>query len=270
MKRIIGLTIFMGVSSLFGQQPAGPDPMSLEQAREAKAAAAEAKHTVTKVITLKYSNNVGNSGILLLDAIGGLTVKRSNEIVVVTGPPDRVETAEAILKQLDVPPIPPVQRPVVPRKSVQLTAYLIVASRNEIQGAAVPKDLESAVNEVASVFPYKAFNLLDAIDVRLTNGSGGELSGLVPALGTPGQQIVPGGSSYNLDVKTIYLMGDAADLIRIDKFNLTLHMRTPINPSVTLETDIDMKPGQKIVVGKANIDGGADALIVILTGKVVD
>jgi len=31
-----------------------------------------------------------------------------------------------------------------------------------------------------------------------------------------------------------------------------------------------MKPGQKIVVGKANIDGSADALIVILTIKVAD
>jgi hypothetical protein len=256
MKRIFGLAVLLGVSSLFGQEVFGQEAPRV-------AVAAPGEKPVTKVVTLK---NKGYLDLRVLDGIG-LTVKRAGDLVVVTGPPDRVDIAESILKQLDVPPPP--QPPPSPRRSVQLTAYLIVASGNEIQGTPVPKDLESPVHEVASVFPYKSFNLLDAIDVRLRNGSGGELTGVLPPLSqTPPRGGTEGGS-YSLSVKQVQLMdGDATDLMRIDKFNLTLAMRG--NQKVTLETDIDMKPGQKIVVGKANIDGGSDALIVILTAKVVD
>ena len=41
-------------------------------------------------------------------------------------------------------------------------------------------------------------------------------------------------------------------------------------PIAGITTDIDVREGQKVVVGKANIDNSDNALILILTAKVVD
>jgi len=37
-----------------------------------------------------------------------------------------------------------------------------------------------------------------------------------------------------------------------------------------IATDVDIREGQKVVVGKANMDGSDRASIVVLTAKVVD
>jgi hypothetical protein len=220
------------------------------------------------MITLKYPNRVDTS---VLDGIG-LTIKRSGDVVVITGMPDRVDTAEAILGRLDVPPPPP--SPAVPKKDIQLTAYLIIASPSGTQGVPLPKELESPVSQVASVFPYKSFNLFDAIIVRGADGDGGTWSGTLPQ----GQQTFPGGGSYLLQLRRIEVSpATPANLIRLGMFDLGVSIVSGVDKEgkdkiqhVGLQTAIDMKEGQKVVVGKANVDGSANALIVILTAKVAD
>src|SRR6185312_16072810 len=135
------LTVFLaGAVSLLGQIPlnAGPD-------------------IITKMVTLKYPERVSMS---IIDGIG-LVVKRSENIVAITGPKERVETAEAILHQLDTPSPP---RPPAPlKKDIQVTAYLIIASPSGAQDTPLPKALEAPVNQIASIMPYKSFRLFDAV-----------------------------------------------------------------------------------------------------------
>ena len=40
--------------------------------------------------------------------------------------------------------------------------------------------------------------------------------------------------------------------------------------AVSLETDIDVKEGQKVVVGKANLGNAGGSLILVVTAKVMD
>jgi len=252
MKRIIGVLILWTVSSAFGQE-ATPRVLSLQN--------------VTKVITLKYPGTSTN----ILEG-WGLMVKRSGEIVVVIGPQDKVDTAEAILKQMDVPP--PARPAIAPKKDIQLTAYLIIASPNGVPGAALPKDLEPAVSQVASILPYKSFNLFDAVMVRVADGDGGMVAGVLPQ----GQQTFPSGGSFILRLRGLFLTeASPVALLRINSFDLAVSIVRGLDreghektQTVNLNTNIDMKEGQKIVVGKANIDGSENALIVILTAKVVD
>src|SRR6266700_2365738 len=91
-----------------------------------------AEKTITKLITLKYASSKSAE---LLDGIG-LTVKRSGGAIVITGPEDRVNAAEVILKQLDVPPPPP--QTTQPEKSIELTAWMVIASPNELPGKPLP------------------------------------------------------------------------------------------------------------------------------------
>ena len=252
----IAILVLLSASSLFGQEsPRVPLP-------------APGEKSVTKVFTLKYSIRIGNSDISLLDGIG-LNIKRSGDIVVITGPQDRVDTAEAILKQLDVPAPPP--PPVAPKKNIQLTAYLIIASPSGTQGTPLPKDLESAVTQVASVFPYKAFNLFDAIVMRMTDGSGGSMQGILP------RAAFPSGGTYSLNLNQIMLSQPLGGM-HLNSFDLSVLVSNGMDKegkdkfqTVKLSTRfMEIEEGQKVVVGKANIDGSSNALIVILTAKVVD
>ena len=249
MKIRMVFIVLTAVATLAAQQPA---QTLLDATREAIANG----KAVTKAVTLQYPQSVDGR---VLDDIG-LVVRRSGGTWVITGTQERVASGEAILKQLDVPPASPVRFTPPPRKSIQLTAYLVVASRNEVPGSPLPKELESPVNQVAAVFPYKEFNLLDAIELRLLNGTAGaEVKGILPQ----GQTYQHGGN-YNLSVARTELVEETpANLIRISKLAIIVN-------DVRIETDVDMRENQKIVVGKANIDGSANALIVVLTAKVVE
>lgn len=259
MKTLSCLLILLSAPLLYGQ--ASPEP--------ARVLVTPSTGITTKVITLKYPNRVSMN---LLDGIGLSAYRNSGEIVVVTGLPDKVAVAEAILKAMDVPP-----PPAVPKKNIQLTAYLIVAASTGAQGTPIPKDLESPVAQVASMFSYKSFILLDSIVMRATENSSAKVSGLLPNGAMPVDSFFPRGSIYNLDVRGIALPAQPENTMQISGFHLDLQRNTGIDKegrdkfqSVTLQTNVDMKEGQKVVVGKANIDGSSNAVIVILTAKVVD
>jgi hypothetical protein len=282
MKRTIGILFLFISATLFAQDSASDARIKAQAQKELEAEQAHqlvaeqmaaGKQTVTKAITLKYPNRVNTN---VLDGIG-LVIKQSGDIVVITGPPERVDTAEAILKQLDVPPPPP--SPVEQKKDIQLTAYMIIASPSATTGTPVPKDLDSAISQVSSIFPYKSFNMFDAVLMRMVEGEGrdasrGHVSGALPQ----GQQTFAGGGSYDFSVQAVGLTpATPANLLRLHNLSLQLRILAGVDKDgkdkyqqVNIDTNIDMKEGQKIVVGKANIDGSENALIVILTAKVVD
>lgn len=221
---------------------------------------------VTKVVTLQYPDRVNTS---ILDGIG-LTVKRADNLVVITGPQARVDTAADILKQLDTPAPP--RPPIPPKKSIQLTAYLVIASSGNPTPAGsqpttpVPKELDPAVSQVASMFSYKSFNLLDAIIMRSMDDGSGFVDGLLP------------GGSYEMIARRVNLAATSPDnLFHLQQFELSFKRYNGVDrdgkdkyQTVSMRTDVDLKEGQKAVVGKANFDGASDALIVILTAKVVE
>jgi hypothetical protein len=59
--------------------------------------------------------------------------------------------------------------------------------------------------------------------------------------------------------------------VRINNLSFTLHVPHPSGHfEVGVHTDIDVREGQKVVVGKANIDNADNALILVLTAKVIE
>jgi hypothetical protein len=115
------------------------------------------------------------------------------------------------------------------------------------------------------MFSYKSFSLLDAIIMRTTDGAqGGGVNGVL-AIG-----------SYRMALRRINLTPESSgDLFHISNFELGMQVDRVRNAKeetvpVNFASDVDIKDGQKAVVGKANFDGASDALIVILTAKVVE
>ncbi len=178
--------------------------------------------------------------------------------------------AEEIIKRFDVP------QPAV--QNIDVTIYLMSAL-GQPAASAVPAELESVVKQLKSTFSYKGYQLIDTEVIRVRAGLGGEVSGVVmegPSVG--GNRIISQvrfrSASISIDEK-----GRA---IRID--SLKVGLKIPIvspSPDLTgqkqyqyidtgMSTDVDIREGQKVVVGKANMDGSDRASIVVLMAKVVE
>jgi hypothetical protein len=219
--------------------------------------------TVTKLVMLQ--NEFVDAH--LLDGIG-LNIKHDGKALVITGPEETVNAALVILKQLDVPPPPPAPAP--PAKNIELTAQMIVASPGEAQAKPLPAELDPVVKQLRAGFPYRSYGLLETAFLRMRDQ--GQHASTEGALSNP--DYAPSGS-YEFGVNQTFWVA-TEERVHLRGINLALHV--PIknqNGNVTMgtvrvQTDVDIKPGQQVVIGKANLDQNGDALIVVLTAKVVD
>jgi len=84
-------------------------------------------------------------------------------------------------------------------------------------------------------------------------------------------------ASYSIEVKNLAVSGaEKGASIRLDglRFNMRLPVIMPGGGTHYSEsgisTDIDIREGQKVVVGKSSIDSGSQSIFLVVTAKVVD
>ena len=225
----------------------------------APAANAEAQHWPVKLFQVKYADvyqlaNLFRAFGAVVQPEGGL------KVISVRAPKEVLAAIEESLQRLDVPQ--------APAKNVQLEAYLLTASG---QGSStnVPGDLEPVIKQLKSVFNYQGFRLLGTLSWRGRDGAGGIMTGLLPSVSTDSGQ----STYYTFKINRVGITSEGQQpSIRIN--DLTLQLDFTVKGSgtqhVVINTSIDVHEGQKVVVGKANIDNADSALILILTAKVVE
>ena len=229
----------------------------------APAANTEADHSPVKLFQVKYAdvNHLAN----VFRAFGA-SVQPDSELRVISvrAPKEVLAAIEESLQRLDVPQ--------APAKNVQLEAYLLTASG---QGSSVniPGDLEPVIKQLKTVFNYQGFRLLGTLSWRGRDGRGGSVSGLLPSVSSnnSGQPppMQPPTTPYTFRVHSVGITSESKQVtVRIDDLMLQLEF-SPTQHAV-INTSIDAKEGQKVVVGKANIDNADSALILILTAKVIE
>lgn len=234
------------------------------------AGAALADEQVTRVITLKHANVsqiLHTMGPLLPGT--GVAVSNDNERMILRGPKDTVTGFEEIIKQLDVPP--------VVKRNVETTVYMVVASSQAGNGAAMPAELDPVMKQLKAVFPYKGYRILDSFVLRSRDGERGETSGFVPQVAEsngPGNRKI----IYQFTYGHVRVDGgDAGRVIRYD--GLKLGTKTPVGDGkggisyvdTGISTDVDVPEGKKVVVGKTSaVEGSDGALILVISAKVVD
>jgi len=150
--------------------------------------------------------------------------------------------------------------------NVEMTIYLISGSA---QGTAddIPKDLESTVKQLHGVFAYKSYKLSESFILRGRSGNAST------------EGILPGnGLHYSFRYNGVRVSGDAPREVHIDGLNLQLSRHSvatkdfkQTSESVArIYTDLDIREGQKTVVGKSSINSAGDALILVVVPKVID
>ena len=228
----------------------------------AATAGLHAEEELTRVFQLKYVSPQSLSN--LLGPFGNMRISTVEQLkaISVRGDTALLTEIENLIQRFDVPP-PPVQ-------NIDVTIYLMSAL-GQPAASAVPPELEGVVRQLKGMFSYKGYQLIDTQVIRVRAGQGGEASGVI-------------NSASKSEIKTISQIkfrsassstDEKGRAIRID--NLRVGVKVPVVSGGKVQyidtgitTDVDIREGQKVVVGKANMDGSDRASIVVLTAKVVD
>jgi hypothetical protein len=219
-----------------------------------------------RIFQIKYASarDIAN---LAGSLVGGASVNINDRlnVIAISAPAGTMKVYEDMIKRLDVPP-----------RNVELTVYYLVASNNaNMGGPSVPAELQPVVKQVQSVFNYKQFALMDTASARARTGQGVNTEGIVREV--PGIENRSGMQALSyLRIRSVTVSpDDTAPVVRID--GLGVGVRLPamvagkwdyLNASVN--TEIDVRAGQKVVVGKSNMNAPDQALVLVLTAKVVD
>jgi hypothetical protein len=206
---------------------------------------------VQKILEVKHADVNRVAGLV---GILGATVKADPtlRVIAVNGAKETVAAIEEAVKRLDVPST---------ALNVELTFHLVYAST---KGDAGPETAEiaPAIKQLRGIFAYKGYRVVETLILRGRDGQGGSTTGNVfwPD-GEAGRRV-----RYMLEYRSASVASSSGNrILRIDSLILNL----PDNNS-GIRTDVDVREGQKVVVGKSNISGSVDALILIVTAKVVE
>jgi hypothetical protein len=208
-----------------------------------------------KVIELKHVSpgRIRDSGVLN-PFVQSLNADPNGRFIVVTAmTAQKLAAAEELLRRLDAPP-----------KNVEL-AFHIVAGGAAVQATAtpVPADLEPVIKQLRASFSFPSYRLLDTAMVRTRDGSDGMMQGTLST-----------GAQYSIQFEPIRVTEDSPRQVRVNKLRLRhwiITSRTekgPVTEDAYVTADIDVKEGQKAVVGKSTVRDGAVFLVV--SARVID
>ena len=170
-----------------------------------------------------------------------------------------VEAALEALRRLDVPP--------EPTPSVELTLRILLGSRTP-NGDDLPESLRPVARQLEGTLGYEAFDLLDTVLVRSRDGGKVATGGTFQA----GKLSVP--ANYGLDVLEVRVIpgeGDAGATVRLEQLEFVLYPELEEEQTgrpTSLQTDVEVREGQKVVVGKATTSPDNQGLILVVETRV--
>jgi hypothetical protein len=210
-----------------------------------------------ELVRLKYVNAVRIQALLYpyLSRDGHISMTPNENVIVVSDVPENVEKALQVIRQLDVKPA-----------DLQFTVQLILGSDEPEKGSeAMPSD--PVIRELRNLLKYKSYALLDTSLIRAMDDSNSEVR-----LGDH--------ADFELQVRPKVIKDEKASFIQME-VRLRQVRIAGMSPNATsakveyittnlIETTLNVKPGDKTVVGVSKLDGGGKGLILIISGKIVD
>ena len=234
-------------------------PLAAQNEKKDDRPASTSTH-IQRLFILKYAEprNIQQ----LLQVFDAQIISNSDlHAVAVTATPQAMQAVEEAIAKLDVPS--------AAAKNVELTMQLVVGSDTDGAGGPLPKDLEPVVTQLRNTFPFKHYGLLDVLTLRTrvgqrasTDSSGGAIQ-----FGSVSRPVY---STFGINSSSLGPDGT----VRLD--GLRANSRIPVENSpgqfnmqdLNLSSDVDIKDGQKVVIGRHGITRD-QALFLVLSARVV-
>ena len=193
--------------------------------------------------------------------------------LVVHGVPSAVEFVEKAVKQLDVPSIRvPIRSE---NRNVEITAWLVGASRTGDSGSKAPPLLRSVFGQLRERFPYQGYRLLETASLRLRPQpqEPSRISGLIPDLAVEGAS--PASYQFTVRLNAIQSTSSghtiSADYVRLEAKIPVRTSAGSLNYSqMQIQTQMALPAGKTVVVGKAGVQGVVDGIFLVLQANIVD
>jgi hypothetical protein len=223
----------------------------------------KAEDTLVQKIIPVTQGDTGQISSTVRDLMGSMPVaiRTYQNNIVLNGKPEAVAAAEQLIKNL---------MSAAPReRNVEITGYIVLANVQGGDGSAsVPADLDPVLKQFRSLLNYKTFRVLDTLILRGRENSFMTLGGFLA---------VPGAAGATADFH-VQRPSVTDDVVHLKELSLTVRIPTQrvsekgnvITSDVRISTDADVKAGQKVAIGKASVDANGDALILVVSAKVVD
>jgi len=237
-------------------------PLAAQEAQPKAPPAAAVPH-VQKLFLLKYADPTHVANLL---GVFNASVRPDSDmhaLAVLTTSEATMQAIEEAIQRMDVAS--------AASKNIEMTAYLLIG--NETAGtepSAMPKELDGVVTQLKNAFAFKSYRLLDTLALRTRVGQRASTS----SVGRPmqiGDKVAAPTTQFRINSAGI---GSDETTVRIDGLNL--QSRIPVATGqgqfgyqdVGLQADVDIKQGQKVVIGRVSV--AESALFVVLTAQVVN
>ena len=206
-----------------------------------------------KMVELKTmdAGSIINSGVLNPFEVKAWADPSGRYLVLSAPEPRLLAAAEEVIRKIDTPP-----------RSLELTFHIVAGVAQAIEDK-MPAELESVVKQLRTSFVYKDYKLLDSAMMRARDAREASVSGSLPGNGT-----------YAIWFKGLRLSSEQPGAYRID--NLRFSAKLPVRTGeaqfqymeTNLNTAVDGRAGQKLVVGKSTLPD--TAIFLVVTAKVLD
>jgi hypothetical protein len=225
---------------------------------------------VQKVVELKYIDPDTVLRLMFMNSPtkdGYAAQLRANKelgVVTIYGLPDDVDRIAVNIATLDK------ARPGSTfNRNLDMRVYMLVASKTTAAGDELPKDIEPVAGELRAGLGYKEVKLLDAAIFRMRQNERSEARGSLPCQASE-TEIKGKACQYQLVVRAGSVRGPKSTLnIEGLQFNATF-ATSLFDRTVSINTAFDVADGQKVVIGKSNIDGADRSLVLVVTARAVD
>jgi hypothetical protein len=139
----------------------------------------------------------------------------------------------------------------------------------------LPADLDGVAKQLRAVFGYRDLKLVDTALIRAREGRPGNMSGELYGLA----EDVKAPADYQMDFTSAQVRaGERGNVVALGDFRFSLplvHHTYGVNgvtvaSNIGFKTDLSIADSQKVVVGKSRIGGADQALVLVLTARVVN
>jgi hypothetical protein len=162
-------------------------------------------------------------------------------------------------------------------RNIEVVAHILLAGSDLKSGDAVPLELQPVARNLTGIFGYKDIQLMDTGLHRVRTGSRAESSSQLPGIVDPNSPP----TRYSIRFSANARKDEKGNVIQLDQFMFSARTPVPAGPpgasptqwqfeELGINTTIDVREGQKVVVGKSRIGSTNRAVILVLSAKVVD
>ena len=218
---------------------------------------------VTKVVDVHYSDRERLANLVLSRNVN-IKIDPFGKFVVLYGQKVEVEGIEDLIKKIDMPPL-----------NIEFTLELISGSKTAGKVSDFPAALNGVAKEMKNLFGFQTMMLVDTVTIRTQEGKETNANGPFPS---PTTDLNAPKGNYQIEIKQAAANGiKGSRLVRIGSLRFNGKIAFPTGSGgnysfsdMGISTGLDVKEGQRVVVGKVGMDSSSNPFFLVVSCKVVE